>query len=49
MFVFQQFAQKPSEQAQNFQTQILSGKDAQKILQGVMPVCEQMLLKIHGV
>jgi len=41
--------QKPAEQ-QAQQARVFTGKDAQRIImQGVSPVCEQMLLKIHGV
>ncbi|MFA6907302.1 MAG: hypothetical protein WC263_00565 [Candidatus Micrarchaeia archaeon] len=50
MFVFQVGAQKSSSEQQQFSTRIFTGKDAQRILQqGVMPVCEQMLLKVHNI
>jgi len=47
MFVFQVSAQKPFEQ-QQAAVRIFSGKDAQKILQGVAQVCEPILSKVHG-
>lgn len=51
MFVFQ-VAQKSAQQGGAFQSQVrvFTGQDAQRLLkQGVMPACEQMLLKVHGV
>ncbi|MFA6327991.1 MAG: hypothetical protein WCY41_00940 [Candidatus Micrarchaeia archaeon] len=51
MFVFQMSTQKPLEQQkpqeQQFSTRIFTGKDAQRILQGVSQVSEQMLSKVH--
>ena len=48
MFVFQTSAQKPMQQEQ-FAVKVFTGRDAQRILQqGVMPVCKQMLSRVHG-
>ena len=49
MFVFQLRAQKPIEQTQNITTQVYTGKEAQRILQGVAAVSEQVFLKVHSV
>ena len=47
MFVFQVSAQKPFEQRQDA-VRILTGKDAQRILQGLSKVCEPLLSKAQG-
>ena len=48
MFVFQINVQKPLEQAQNISTNVYTGKDAQRIAQGLSRVCEPLLSKVQG-